>query len=186
MKNNKDIRTELGLSQREMAMMLGVHLSQWSMFEGGRRNLPLRATQLLADLLAHVKSPEVTAKTIAFDDNQRQLKQQYLEALLQENQYQCMRLAKKVTAFEKKQSAQNRSEIVVNYLRQNKTDTDKGAALMRLPNKKLQKDEIIVKTTIDFEIKKELLELEKLLIESKLLKINTNPENTDPNKLQTL
>lgn len=51
-----------GLTHDEMALFLGVHRSQWSMFVSGKRSLPLEATVKLNELLQYVKKNK-TAKT---------------------------------------------------------------------------------------------------------------------------
>ncbi len=49
MKKDHAISTYLGITQLELAMLLGVSRSQFSMFELGKRDLPLHAMQLLGE-----------------------------------------------------------------------------------------------------------------------------------------
>jgi transcriptional regulator with XRE-family HTH domain len=42
MKKTDTLSALLGLTQGQMALLLQVHPSQWSMYESGKRNLPLR------------------------------------------------------------------------------------------------------------------------------------------------
>jgi transcriptional regulator with XRE-family HTH domain len=53
MKNRKEIRLSLGLSQQDMAELLNVSRPHVSMYESGLRNLPASALQMLAELQEH-------------------------------------------------------------------------------------------------------------------------------------
>lgn len=46
----KTIRTQLQLTQRELAALLGISASMLCMYEKGQRNLPAKATLKLAQL----------------------------------------------------------------------------------------------------------------------------------------
>ncbi|MBS7786620.1 hypothetical protein KIH23_04870 [Flavobacterium sp. CYK-55] len=61
MKKQHPFRTMLGLTQQEIAMLLGVSRSQWAMHELGQRDLPLEAQQLLAEMLTALQ-PVVTQR----------------------------------------------------------------------------------------------------------------------------
>ncbi|CAM3582871.1 helix-turn-helix domain-containing protein [Flavobacterium saliperosum] len=50
-----DIKNRLGLTQEEMAMHLGISLSQWKMFKSGKRSLPLQALENFSVLLKGVQ-----------------------------------------------------------------------------------------------------------------------------------
>lgn len=55
MNNRRDLRMGLGLTQLEMAMLLGISRAQWSMYESGRRRLPPAALQVLAVITRQIK-----------------------------------------------------------------------------------------------------------------------------------
>ncbi|UPT69533.1 MAG: helix-turn-helix transcriptional regulator [Flavobacterium sp. JAD_PAG50586_2] len=55
MKKTDTLSALLGLTQGEMALLLRVHPSQWSMYESGRRNIPLKAKQVLSIMLGFLK-----------------------------------------------------------------------------------------------------------------------------------
>ena len=106
MKKRETICKLLGTTQEEMAMLLRVSRSQWSMFESGKRDLPSAALQFLSEILAHLQSPEAkTTKTQATLAKEAAKKKQTLEALIKENQYQQLLVAKKIADIEKKQEA---------------------------------------------------------------------------------
>lgn len=54
-KKRGDLKNILGLTQEDMAMFLGVGMSQWNMFKSGKRHLPLEATLKLNALLQSVQ-----------------------------------------------------------------------------------------------------------------------------------
>ena len=106
MEKKETICKLLGTTQEEMGMLLGVSRGQWSMFESGKRDLPSAALQFLSEILAHLQSPEAkTTKTQATLAKEAAKKKQTLEALIKENQYQQLLVAKKIADIEKKQEA---------------------------------------------------------------------------------
>jgi len=51
MKEKSDIKSILGLSQNEMAILLGIPRSNWAMFKSGQRDIPLSAKEKLTHLV---------------------------------------------------------------------------------------------------------------------------------------
>lgn len=87
MKNVQPIRALLGMNQTDMALLLGVSRSHYAMFEIGKRDLSLKATQLLAEILNHMQLP---AKSLVARPIERQIataKNSRLEEFLRENEY---------------------------------------------------------------------------------------------------
>ncbi len=174
MKSNKEIRTIMGLSHREMASVLGVSISQWSMYQCGQRNLPLHATQLLAELLTHLNAQANAQKPSQNDEAQR-IRRQHLEALLRENQYQRLVLDKKMAAAAKKAAARAQSALIADYLA--KRPMDKSGKTLRLSLRGHVPFDEALKIEIDLDVKRELLAHENRILESKLLEITARPEN---------
>lgn len=112
MKKETTISALLGLSQQEVAMLLGVNRSQWSMFESGQRDLPLHAKQLLGEMLTHMKSFDASKGTKA----SQKLTYDQLERQLRENEYQQLLLSRKIAAITKKQEAQARLSHLSEFL----------------------------------------------------------------------
>jgi transcriptional regulator with XRE-family HTH domain len=170
MKKN-DIRTLLGITQQEIATLLGIHRSQWSMFESGQRDLPLAAQQLLAEILTHVNSTEKPAKSESHSDKQNAKNQQQLERLLRENEYQQLRLARKIAAVEKKHTAQLQLSLLVEFLNHRQATTGKiaGAGHESISRKVVQADTTNhAAILIEHHLKQELLHFERSLLESKI------------------
>lgn len=106
----------LGVTQLDMAMLLLVSPSQYSMFESGQRSLPMHSVLLLTDMLASVAAAEKV------DGGQRipseaQLKehQQHLESSLRDNEYEQLKIAKKIAALEQKIVTQLRLSRLVGF-----------------------------------------------------------------------
>ncbi|WP_309640757.1 helix-turn-helix transcriptional regulator [Flavobacterium sp.] len=171
MKKENTIRTLLGVTQQELAMLLGVSRSQCAMFETGKRDLPLTAKQLLAEMLAYVQSTESTAKTAR--DASLYSNQQQLERLLLENEYQQLLVARKIAAATKKQEAHWRFLKLAEFL--NARDSGKQAttglptAIVGKASKALEAP--LSDLLTEQRHRHEILVLEKLLLESKLRKL---------------
>lgn len=169
MKNKQPIRNLLGVSQLEAAMLLGIHRSQWSMFESGKRDLPLAAQQLLAEMLSFVQGALPQANRL----KQISAKQaQDIEQKLQEMAYQQLRLERKISKIEQEHQWQLRRELLQEFLSQrqgNKSLRDAAKSLLPSRNKAT---EALSLEMAQCHHRKELLELERLLLESQLIQWN--------------
>ena len=180
MKNQYTVTTLLGLNQENAAMLLGISRSQWSMYESGKRNLPLAAKNLLAAILEHLQMPEAIAKRSEFIDNDA-THQQY-EQLLRENEYQRLLVAKKITATGKKRDIQFRRVQLANFLASRDTET---VILKSLHEVLTAKGSNISPTSlsnwlVELKDKQKILDFEKSLLESELqktLSTNSNKES---------
>lgn len=115
MKKTISLSAQFGISHKDMAMLLNVHISQWSMFEAGKRDLPAEAKLLLAEMLGHL-------------EKQKQLKphhepalqpgeqQNYLHSQLQENKRKSIVLSRKLEAAKKKQLANHNAQQLTSFL----------------------------------------------------------------------
>jgi len=168
MKKEHPLRTLTGIKQEEIAMLLGISRGRWSMFEIGKRDLPLPAAIMLNDMLSHVQAlanqPAVVGKAI------RQHPQR-IEKLLKENDYRQMLLVRKLAAANRKEETQIRRRQLLDYISQGNYD-NKSAVL--LPNPEVSK--LLTMEHRDFaaDIEKltyqmELLKVERMLLESKMI-----------------
>ncbi|RZJ69224.1 hypothetical protein [Flavobacterium sp.] len=103
MEKNQSVRSLFGLTHAEMAMLLGVGISHYSMFESGQRDIPLAARQILNELLAHRQASQAKAEakqkgTAKPDESQ----QKHLKRLLLENEYQSAKLEREIAAVVRK------------------------------------------------------------------------------------
>jgi hypothetical protein len=101
----------LGLTQKEMAMMLRVPSGQWNMFKSGQRRLPPKAMQQLTELLQSVQSekgmPEEISKFFAHEEQQTKKKRKEDEVKLE---LKLHRIQKEITILEN-----NRAEALAAF-----------------------------------------------------------------------
>lgn len=62
MEKDKNIREILGLQQQEIAILLKVTRSQWSLYEIGKRDLPIAAKLKLAEMLAFMQKSDAKSE----------------------------------------------------------------------------------------------------------------------------
>ncbi len=174
MKKRETICTLLGTSQIEMAMLLKINRSQWSMYESGKRDLPLAAKVLLGDMLTHVKLAKAKASKRPSKQGKQETKEK-LEKLLKENEYKVLVTDKKVAALEKKQVKTTAALHLINYFENN---TDKKQTDIEDLSKRIQirtKKEIErhgLPILVAHQIKQQVLQYEAKLITAALKKIS--------------
>lgn len=126
MKKQQTIRELLGVTQQQMAMILKIHSSQWSMYESGKRDLPPAATIRLAEMLAYMHSAEAKGfNNVPQLAKQQNNTNQELEKVVKENQYQLLVVTKKIAAMQKKHDAATKALQLLHFLSsglENKTD----------------------------------------------------------------
>ncbi len=169
MKKETTITQLLGITQQDAAMLLGVSTSQWSMYSSGKRDLPAPAMALLAEMLAYVKSAEANAKNKPAADEPRET-QEYLEERLRYNGYRQQQLERKIAAAQRKQLAQSRRALLSEFLEIRKAGKQvvKGHEVLLIKTSK--KGETTPSDWLtERQHQKELLELERSMLESKLV-----------------
>ena len=102
MKKTTTISSLLGLTQNQMAILLQVHTSQWSMYESGKRNIPLKAKQVLAAILGFLKFEGKSHKVQQHIMEQEELKKKRLEKLLKKNEFEYFMISKKIASSERR------------------------------------------------------------------------------------
>jgi transcriptional regulator with XRE-family HTH domain len=176
MKRNQPISSMLGLTQQYMAMLLNVSRSHYSLYELGKRSLPLHATQLLAEMLTHLQPTGESERRV--QHVQQQARYDQLERLLRENEYQRLAFAKKVAAIMKKHTAQQKLTMLGDFLNMRAKGTSPQHVLIAGKAAQVTVADPIAEL-LHYELKQELLELEKLLLESKIRKIRQSLENAE-------
>lgn len=173
MAKRETIRDLLGFTQEELAMILKVSRSQLSMYEIGRGNLPLSALLLLAEMAQHVKSLEKSNKKSPHIEQQHSQTLQKLERLLKENEYQQMRVDRKIAVIERKFAGKMIALQVLYFLDVHKTKKDEfeTSLLKSIGNKaskSLEVEGLAVLT--EYQIKQQVLQCERKLLEELLRK----------------
>ena len=166
MKNN--ISASLGLKQQELAQLLQVSRSQLSLYELGKRSLPLPAMEKLATLLTHSQKEAVNSES---KNNIRVEDQIFLKKLVLKNNHQQLLVERKIIALEKKQNALATSKKLIAHLLKNESKMKKNElAVLKSIEIKSKNQDIKNDATLllQLEIKKEVLVFEEKLLQKKL------------------
>ena len=170
MKNN--ISTSLGLKQQELAQLLQVSRSQLSLYELGKRSLPVHAMEKLTIMLALAQKGKVKSEMKKSISNEEQ---NVLKKILLKNNHQQLIVERKIKALEKKQNALVTSKKLIAHLLKNEGKINKNElVVLKSIEVKLKKQEIEKYNTalLQLEIKKEVLVFEEKVLQKKLQSIN--------------
>ena len=170
MKNN--ISTSLGLKQQELAQLLQVSRSQLSLYELGKRSLPIHAMEKLTIMLALAQKGKVKSEMKKSISNEEQ---NVLKKILLKNNHQQLIVERKIKALEKKQNALVTSKKLIAHLLKNEGKINKnelnGLKSIEIKSKK-QEIEKYNTALLQLEIKKEVLVFEEKVLQKKLQSIN--------------
>jgi transcriptional regulator with XRE-family HTH domain len=121
MQATSSLKSNLGLTQEEVALYLGVSRTQWSMYCIGKRKLPTEAIQKLTDLLTYSKNQTSTKKEIKTIIKARKKVIQVLENKLAKAELKMFLQTKKRLHFDKKQQEIEKSITCIDYLKSQNT-----------------------------------------------------------------
>lgn len=125
MEHTKNIAALLGMSHDDMAQVLGITRSQWSMFEAGQRPLKIEALQTLTLLLSSLQSQEKqTGETTTAEELRLVL--QRLQSLQDKNQMEIKKTRSLLSPLQKKTGAGVQLLRLARVLHQ---DTDNKTAI---------------------------------------------------------
>ena len=103
MKKTNSIRQQLGVTQENLALLLKVSRSQLSMYELGKRDLPVEAKKQLAEMLQHAqKNSSKHTKSVTAEKKRIMLREKEIKRLLASNQYKTLLVERKIKALEKR------------------------------------------------------------------------------------
>lgn len=168
MGDQKSISALLGFKQEELALILQVSRSQLSLYELGKRSLPLHAMEKLALLVSQLQNPAVENEQ---NKNTTEVDKKVVQQLILKNAHQQLIIEKKITALLKKQNANLVShKIITNIMEKGKEWNKKEIASLKLiaTNREKKIKENTSKTVFQLEIKKEVLKFEEKLLKEKL------------------
>ena len=175
---SSSVRKSLGLSQQELADLLQVSRIQITLYETGRRSLPLKALQLLGTLLTNI--PESSAMRMAPESDHRIGKRrEEIERLLKENEYQRLRLSKKLAATEKKVLLNESRSKLAQVLQQDAETiklTGLNTSLLAKDSQVRMRDFDLV--LVQLQLKQELLQVEEKYLASQLRKLTMSDNNS--------
>lgn len=171
---NTSLKNSIGLSQDEIAIVLGINRSQWSMYESGLRDLPLEAKKKLSLMVGHIQKAKGNSsenkKHIAVEEKRKQewLQQQYAGL-----HYSQELLDRKILAAESKRSASFAALEAVRFL-----ETESSVNNSLLKTIQTRAENTLKKNSLqrieDFKIRKEQLGSLKLNLEGKIIKNNSH------------
>ncbi|WP_162127949.1 helix-turn-helix domain-containing protein [Flavobacterium phycosphaerae] len=178
MKKTQSLRSVLGLTQDDLALILNVSRSQFSKYELGLRDIPLAAKRLLADLVAYGCAPLTDTPSPHLEAQNRQ-KHLAVGRMLKENEYQQELTRRKIATVESKYTEYLQALKVVDFLsvrRETQDPTDQAVlrAIAHKANKCLRSQGL--DRLFRLKLKLYLLELEKMLLDAELRKFTLSPQ----------
>lgn len=166
----------LGLSHLDMAMLMLVSKSQWSMFEIGQRSIPERSMQLLSEILAYVSAVEkVDDGRLLPSETQLKQQKEHIEYSLRENEHKQLKVAKKVAALEQKRTTQVKWVRLVGFFDSRiKEKEERGDSIHRglVYGWRAALNIDHANALLDLELKQKSLKFEQSFLEKKLLNDN--------------
>lgn len=177
-RKSQAIRDLLGFSQDDLAMILKVSRNTISRFELGIGGLPLAAKSLMAELLKHMCSPEIVAKMPNDVVLQYSAKAVTVTKLHKENEYQLERISRKVAALKEGYNYSVKALQSLDFLAMhpNKLDPDMLGSIAKRTIITMKEKGLGVLYKLELQL--ELLQLEKLMLDSELRKMERSPELT--------
>lgn len=181
MKKSQSLRSVLGLSQDDLALILNVGRTRFAMYEAGSRNIPTASKRLLAEMIQYICGSEASPNSAGMVEQHAQ-KQNAVQRMLKENEYQRMATARKILRVEAKCTGNLKALRLVEFLglREKTNDITKSGILRSIAYKatqslKSQGLDLLFK----LKLKLEMLELEKLLLDAEVRKLQRTSENIE-------
>lgn len=177
MKKTQTLRSILGVSQDDLALILKVSRTTISMSEWSSRSLPKAATQLLGEMVQYMCDASSKAACVA---EQYLQKLKFVERLQKENDYLQQATSRKIDYVKEKCGEYLRALQLVEFLSQrNATEELERAAILRTISRKASQGLKFqgLDRLFQLELKLELLQTEKLLLDYEVLKTTRALEN---------
>lgn len=173
MKKENVLKSLLGLSQEETAMLLCITRVQWAQYTTGRRDIPLEAKQKLAEVLTFLENnKKSTTKVLKITETENKKAKEGLAKELKALTHKILDLENKISKIKAVRAAAFNALEVAHFLELQ----EKAHPITRLP----QFIEIRVKNTLkknsllqlqEWQLKKESLLIAKSNLEKKLKNI---------------
>lgn len=166
MEKDNNIKSVLGLSQEETAMLLGITRMQWAQFITGRRDIPVAAKLKLAEVLSTIqknkKSTEIANKII---ETEKKKAHDWLQQEFKAIKFKELELERKIKKIVEVRTDAFKALEVVHYL-ESKNDTSLARFIQIRANKNLNKNSL--QHLEELQLKKESLQMLKLQLEKKV------------------
>lgn len=136
MKTSESLKSLLGFTHEDLAIVLQVGHSQLAKHDKGKRKLPVASLQKLAEILNYMVGPEAPVKTTGLAEQQAQ-KQKAVQAMLEENKYQLELTTRRIESLEKKYTTNLKALQLSEFLslRTDSTETGTLAFLQTIADK---------------------------------------------------
>jgi len=156
----------LGLTQSDVAMLMGITRSHWTMFESGQRKLPPQANLLLSAILNHLKISD----NQAFENKQQEIIQNQYKKWQPENKFKLLELEKKIEFTQRKLNSELAQQKLIDFVEtcQNKDLPFAPVKEYLSQRKKTATIAELTELRTKQQHQRELLEFEMKLIASKL------------------
>ena len=171
MKKKETLRNILGgITQEELAMLLGITRGQLSMHEIGRRDIPLPAKEKLADILTTLHTNKsISAPIHSIIKNEKKVVYEWLKKEYKELEYKEVLLDRKIEKVMQVRTDAFKALEVVQYL-ESKNAYPHEQNLAKMIKKRVEKtlNKQNLQHLYELQLKKENLEMLKLQIEKKI------------------
>ena len=163
MKKTAEVKNMLGLTQEEMAMVLGITKGQWSMYKSGQRDLPLEALQQFSILLQGVQKVKTSKTAQDFVKQEQHKANEKLKEAYENIQIKLHRVQKEINTIEKERTECFAALKTAAFLESNNdkfglASSIKARAIKSLSKYSLHKLEKLQLQKENFEIMKSKLE----------------------------
>lgn len=171
MKKTDTLSSLFGLTHNQMALLLNISRAQWSMYESGKRGIPLESRQFLAQMMGYLYLEEKGVKVRQQLIEQQEAKKKKLEKQLRRNEYELYEIDKQVELISARCNGSLAAIGFVEYLFQlpdpkMALDAELLDAISSDAGRALQKSGLAELSVLLVE--KEILELKKILLGSSL------------------
>ena len=170
-KKSKNTCRSYGLTQSEMATILGISRAQWSMHESKARSLPVHAMASFRKMNEHIDTGKLAKQFPSKDalDNVREA----VSRLLRDNTLAQARLIRKIDSENASDAVVERQRHIIDFLGSGDNVEYKGIELVRqLLKQKVNKvlDSKRLSVRMEMEIRLEVLRFEEQLLLSRFEK----------------
>lgn len=164
MKKVENIRSILGITQENLALLLEVTRSQLSLYEIGKRNIPIAAKKQLTEMLAYMQDENSKLTTISnLMKTQELARTNTLKQMLQDNHYKKLLLEKKIKILEEKQAFNFNTIHLMRYLDNTKNPNNQFIKAIETKGlTELENNSLALLTK--YEIEKEVLQAEEKIL----------------------
>ena len=135
MKKSETLRTLLGFTQTEMALILNLPRRHYSAYEAGKGKIPVTAMYLIAEMLGHIQASKSATQTNTLVQDQMLQLHHALQRCLKENEYQHEVTARRVEAMERLYTNKMQVLELVTFLSLRHDATDLAAAALDMITK---------------------------------------------------